>query len=102
MQFFVIGDEDTVIGFRFAGIAGKVVADRQEAVAALDASVRRSDTVVIVPEAVAELIRGEIDGVRFGEALPLIVEVPGPEGPRAETPSLFRLIREAVGIKLES
>ena len=68
MEFHVIADEDTVTGFRFAGVA--------------------------------DGIRDRINAIRFGEALPLIVEIPGPEGPSAEGPSLLKLIREAVGIKL--
>jgi len=100
MRLFVIGDEDTVVGFRFAGVDGEVVADAQGASHALNAAVERGDAIVIVPEAVANMIRGEIDRVRFGEALPLVVEVPGPEGATGEVPGLFRLIRDAVGMKL--
>jgi len=89
------------MGFRFAGLPGTVVQTPQEAVEALRFSVQRGDGVLLIPEPVAEGIREEIDAVRFGEALPLIVEVPGREGPRAEGPSLYRLIRDAVGIELK-
>ena len=99
MHVFVIGDEDTVAGFRFAGVAGTAVESAEQAAQALEQSVRRGDTVVIVPERVAEMIRRDIDRIRFGAAEPLIVEIPGREGPLSERPSLFRLVREAVGIK---
>ena len=101
MRFHVIGDEDMVVGFRFAGVPGTVVETAEEAGEALRASTERRDGVLIVSEGVAESIRKQIDAVRFGQELPLIVEVPGPEGARKESPSLFRLIREAVGIQLE-
>lgn len=100
MRFFVIGDEDTVIGFRFAGVPGTAVSGAEEAASALEKSVERADGVLIIPERVAHLVREQIDAVRFGEALPLIVEIPGRGGPEAETPSLYRLIRDAVGIEL--
>jgi len=99
MQLSVIGDEDTVVGFRFAGVEGTTVGNREEAGRALAAAVERGDGVLIIPERVADWIREDIDRIRFGAAFPLIVEVPGREGPIAESPSLFRLIREAVGIK---
>jgi V/A-type H+-transporting ATPase subunit F len=101
MEFHVVADEDTVTGFRFAGIRGTVVADAEEAAAELDRLAReQAEQVVIVTERIADSVRDRINAIRFGETLPLIVEIPGPEGPRAEGPSLLKLIREAVGIKL--
>jgi vacuolar-type H+-ATPase subunit F/Vma7 len=101
MEFHVVADEDTVTGFRFAGVRGTVVADADEAGAVLDQlAAEHAEQVVIVTEQIAEGIRDRISAIRFGEALPLIVEIPGPEGPSAEGPSLLKLIREAVGIKL--
>lgn len=99
MRVCVIGDEDAVVGFRFAGVEGTTVRNAEEAGRALARCVERGDAVLIIPEHVAEWIRADIDRIRFGAALPLIVEVPGREGPIAEGPSLFRLIRETVGIR---
>ncbi len=99
MRVFVIGDEETVVGFRFAGVEGAVVEGPAQAAAALDEAARRQDAVLIIPERVAAWIREDIDRIRYGTELPLIVEVPGREGPVEEGPSLFRLIRQAVGIK---
>ena len=99
MRLSVIGDEDTVVGFRFAGVEGTVVRDTEEASRALARAVERDEGLVIIPQQVAEMIRQDIDRLRFGAALPLIVEIPGPEGPGGGLPSLFRLIRQAVGVK---
>jgi len=62
---------------------------------------QRQDEIIIVTEQVARWLRREIDELRYSEALPIVVEVPGPEGPVQEGPSLLRLIREAVGIRFE-
>ena len=99
MGLFVIGDEDTVMGFRFAGIDGTVVENAEQAARALAEALKREETALIMPERVANMIRKEVDRLRYGEALPLIVEIPGPEGAATEGPSLYRLVREAVGIK---
>jgi vacuolar-type H+-ATPase subunit F/Vma7 len=99
MRVFVIGDEDTVVGFRFAGVAGTVVEGREEALRALNEAMERQEAIVIIAEPVANTIREEISRIRYYEALPLIVEVPGRQGPLGEAPPLFRLIRESVGIK---
>jgi hypothetical protein len=41
-----------------------------------------------------------VDEIRFGEALPLIVEVPGLNGPLPGRRSLPDIIREALGIRV--
>jgi len=97
----VIGDEDTVLGFRFAGIAGVTVEDADTARAALGRAEAERDLVLIIPEKVAGWLREDIDRIRYGAELPLIVEVPDREGPAETGPSLFRLVREAVGIRFE-
>ena len=100
MEFFVVADRDTVTGFRCVGIAGVVVETAREAEVEFDRLAREeAEMIVITTEQVAGMVHDRISAIRFGERLPLIVEIPGPEGPSAEGPSLLKLIREAVGIK---
>ena len=101
MRYYVIGDEDTVIGFRFAGVPGEIVGTADEARAALARLAREGNvTILIIADAIADLIRAEVNALRFGFELPLVVEVPGPGGPSPERKDLLALIREAVGIKV--
>ena len=101
MDFYVIGDEDTVVGFRFAGVPGRVVRNAREAAEALrELTQDEREVITIVPEQVADMIREEINAVRFGESLPLVVEIPGPGGPREDAPSLLEMIGQAVGFKI--
>jgi V/A-type H+-transporting ATPase subunit F len=101
MRYYVIGDEDTVLGFRYAGIPGDYVEDAAGARAALEAVLRKPDvSILIITDAVADLIREEVNAVRFGKTRPLLVEVPGPNGPSPKRQDLLALIREAVGIKV--
>jgi len=101
MRYHVIGDEDTVLGFRFAGIAGDAVADAAQASAALQRVRRLSDVaVIIMTDRVADLIRAEVNAERFDMVLPLVVEVPGPLGPSPQRRDLLAMIREAVGIQV--
>jgi V/A-type H+-transporting ATPase subunit F len=99
VEFYVVGDEDTVQGFRYAGVRGAVVTTPEEAEAELDRlSARQAELIVITTEQIADTVRQKVNAIRFGERLPLIVEIPGPEGPSEATPSLLAMIREAVGI----
>jgi V/A-type H+/Na+-transporting ATPase subunit F len=101
MRYHVIGDEDTVLGFRYAGIPGDPVADAAQASAAF-ARVRRLPdvAVIIITDRVADLIREQVNAERFDTVLPLVVEVPGPQGPSPERRDLLAMIREAVGIQV--
>jgi V/A-type H+-transporting ATPase subunit F len=99
MNIRVMADEDTVAGFRLAGVPGIVVRNAREARRELDRLQQEAPQIVVVTtEQIANSIREEISGIRFGEEFPLIVEIPGREGPSEESPSLERMIREAVGI----
>lgn len=101
MKFFCIADEDTVRGFRLAGIEGEAVASAQEAAAALALAAARADLgIIIITDLVAADIRREVDAIRADQALPLLVEVPGPEGPMPGRKTLREFVQEAVGIRI--
>ncbi|HPD14823.1 MAG TPA: V-type ATP synthase subunit F [Planctomycetota bacterium] len=101
MHYYVIGDEDTVLGFRYAGVPGDIVKSAEAAHDALERVLRRRDVVILImTDRVADWIRPEVNRVHFDFELPLVVEVPGPAGPSPERKDLLTLIREAVGIKV--
>lgn len=101
MKFYCIADEDTVRGFRLAGAEGRAVADARQAAEALAETAARTDCgIVILTERVAAGIRERVDAIRFERARPLIVEIPGPEGPLPGRKSLRQLVQEAVGIRV--
>jgi len=100
MGFYVIGDENTVLGFRHAGVEGQIVQNSEEAAEVLEEVFEPGDeTIIIITERLAADIRPYVTELRFGAALPLIVEVPGPEGPSEASPDLMEMVRDAVGIK---
>ena len=101
MEYFVIGDEDTVLGFRYAGVAGQAVHTPEEARAALAGRVEPGRTgIVILTDEVANTIQDEVNKLRFESRTPLIVQVPGPDGPLPGRPDLLATIREALGIRV--
>lgn len=101
MKLHCIADEDTVRGFRLAGVAGEAVSDATEAAAAVEAAARTDCGVIIVTEKIADAIRPLVDEIRFERECPLIVEIPGPEGALPGRKSLRQLVQEAVGLRLE-
>lgn len=103
MTFRCIADDDTVRGFRLAGVEGEIVATPAEAAAALDRAVGDGATgVVILTRDVANGIRERVRTLRRDFDRPLVVEIPGPLGGAEFAPDLARLVQAAVGIRLET
>jgi len=101
MKFLCIGDQDTVTGFRFAGVEGVIVADADAARQAFDQALHQADVaVVILADPFAAALQKEINAVRFTRLQPTIVEIPGPQGFVPGRPRLIELVREAVGVQL--
>ena len=101
MKFYCIADEDTVRGFRLAGIVGQVVANAPQTVLALEAAAARAEVgIIILTEKIAGGIRDQVDAMRLAGTRPLIVEIPGPEGPVTGRKGLRELVQEAVGIRV--
>ena len=101
MKYYVIGDEDAVLGFGLAGVRGRRVRTREEASAAFrEALEDRENAVILVTERIAELIRPQVDRYVFKEDFPLIVEIPDWEGKLSSRPPLRETVNAAIGIKL--
>lgn len=101
MKFFCIADEDTVRGFRLAGVAGEAAATADEASRVLEKVMGEPGcAIVILTSTVADLIRDRVEELRLERDYPLIVEIPGPGGRTARTRSLRDFVQEAVGIRL--
>ena len=101
MKFYCLADENTVRGFRLAGVDGQVVTSAPQAAAAVEALAAQPDCgILILTEQVAAGVRGQVDRLRWGRSRPLIVEIPGPEGPISGRKSLRQFVQEAVGMRI--
>lgn len=101
MRFFCIGDEETVAGFRLAGVEGRTATTPDEARAALaEALVGHEYGIVIMTERIADAVRNEVQTTRFEREHPLIIEIPGPEGALSGRKSVREVVQEAVGMKI--
>lgn len=99
----VIGDVDTVVGFRLAGIP-KAVTPKDDVMARkalLDFTSDTEVSLIVITEQVAERIRETIEELAE-RPYPVIVEIPDKRGQLEEkTSPLQRLVRRAIGVELE-
>jgi vacuolar-type H+-ATPase subunit F/Vma7 len=101
MRFLVIGSEPAVWGFALTGVQGQVVLNADELNRALDAALEAPGVgIVLVTQDVAALARARVDALTVRSEVPLIVEIPGPEGPLPGRPSITETLRRTIGVKV--
>lgn len=103
MKIGVVGDFDTVTGFRLAGV--KETYDVEEpgaAVEALKKLMKEDIGVIIITERLADQIRDETEELIEGKTLPIIVEIPDKKGPiEGKADPIMALIKKAVGVEVK-
>ncbi len=101
MKVLVIGNPDAVLGFSLVGVDGKAVTTTEEVTQALDDALAQRDIgIVLVTQDVARLINAKMDNLKLHSTVPLVVEIPGPEGISADQPSLSDVVLRAIGVKI--
>jgi V/A-type H+-transporting ATPase subunit F len=101
MKFYVIGDEETVLGFRLVGVGGRVVWGSDEALAALKEAVKdREIGVVLITEKIAATIRDAVEARLYGLGFPLVLEIPDSSGPDPGRLDIEEVVRKAIGVSI--
>ncbi len=101
MKVFVIGNREAVLGFSLVGVHGEVAATATEINQALDKTLSAHDVgIVLVTADAARLVEARMDQLKLRSTVPLVVEIPGPQGVGADQPSLNEMVLRAIGVKL--
>lgn len=99
MEYFVIADDDTVLGFSIVGVMGEVAHTREEASMAWQKALEHKEYgIIIITEDVADLIRETVDRYLFAETFPLVVEIPSRDGHFKR--DLKELVNQAIGVSI--
>jgi vacuolar-type H+-ATPase subunit F/Vma7 len=101
MKLLIIGNQDAVWGFGLAGVRGQIVKTEKDLHRVLDAAIADEELgIVLVTEDAADLARQRMDTLKTHSTVPLVVEIPGPEGPSPDQPPLSEVIRRTIGVKI--
>ena len=101
MKVFVVGSQEAVLGFSLVGVRGKAAASGPEVEAALDRALATPDVgIVLVTADAASRAQARMDHLKLRSTVPLVVEIPGPEGVGPDMPTLNEIVLRAIGIKL--
>ena len=101
MKLLVIGSAPAVWGFSLTGVHGRVVETAEALNQALDEALADASVgIVLVTEDAAELARERVDTLSVRSEIPLVVEIPGPEGPSEDHPSIREILRHTIGVRV--
>lgn len=98
--YHIIGDADTVLGYRFAGVSGTVVENVEQARAAFIKALAEHHGILLITEAIEDMLTEEVTAHRLKAEAPYLTVVEDIWGKRGKRHSLQDVIYEAVGIRL--
>jgi len=101
MKYYCIGDQDTVTGFKLAGVEGMVAKTLAGAKEAFKVATSTPDVgIILITEKAADLIRHNVDKFLYTAEFPLIMEIPDRQGPGPRHKRIVDIVRQAVGIRV--
>lgn len=102
MKSFLISDnKDTMVAMRLSGISGVILHEKEEIVSQIIEVLNdREVGILILTEAIFEIVQEEVMNIKLKRKYPLIVEIPDRFGQKREDNYITRYINESVGVKL--
>jgi V/A-type H+/Na+-transporting ATPase subunit F len=101
MKVLVIGHQEAVLGFSLAGVEGIIVSTPEETNKALDdAFASEGIGIILITQDVSSKIQARMDQLKQHSSIPLVVEIPGPDGTSADQPSIGDVLLRAIGVKI--
>ncbi|MHA1378294.1 MAG: V-type ATP synthase subunit F [Candidatus Helarchaeota archaeon] len=107
MWLYVIGDRDTVIGFRLLGIEGQIIEDLESEITInnlknliADLQKRPKKGLLIINEKIAEIIEDLILEIRMNNEDIIVIEIPDRAGTKKPPLDLNYIMKKIVGMKI--
>ena len=101
MSYHIIGDPDTVLGYRFAGVTGDAVENAEQAREAFNKALSSEEPgILLLTLPIEDMIEEEVTAHRLTSKPPYVAVVPDIWGGGRKRKSLQETISEAVGIKI--
>ena len=102
MKIAVLGDNDTAVGFRFAGIQDVFITDGNEKEIWNKICERDDIGILFITEKITEALGKYLKDYRVSHDTPIIVEIPDKKGRKKDHVDFVSyLIKKAVGIEVK-
>lgn len=100
MKYYIIGDEDTVLGFSLVGLEGCSVSTEDQARKAFEKALENEENqIILITEDVSDMMSDLVNKYLFSESFPLIVLLPSSKEGKYKK-DLRQLVNEAIGVSL--
>ena len=100
MGIYVIGDEDTVLGFRLVGGKGVVVNSADQARDEFEKAVGNSDVqLLFVTHKWAQTMADRLNRIKMTRTRPVVMDIPDASGQVPES-SVRDLVSRAIGVSM--
>ena len=98
----IIGDIDTVSGFRLGGVKkAEVVNTPEEAIVAFDKFLDDEISIIIITQSLADEIRDYMSRKIGSDVLPMIIEIPDKDGSsEGSADQMNELIKRVIGVEM--
>ena len=98
----IMGDIDTVSGFRLGGVKEAVVVKTtEEAIAAFDKFLDEEISIIIITQVWVNEMRDYIDRKIGSSVLPMIIEIPDKDGSfEGSSDQINELIKRVIGVEM--
>jgi V/A-type H+/Na+-transporting ATPase subunit F len=102
MKFFLVGDQETVLGFSLAGVEGVSAESDAEVLSVLRQAAQRSDIgICLITERLADQVRPFLDKMKLRKKEGMLVlEIPDRQGPMPQRRTVEDFALSALGIKV--
>lgn len=102
MRSYLISDNvDTLIGIKLAGIEGRVVHEREDALKAIGEVKKDKDIgIIILTEKIASLIEDELNEFKLSKKPPLFIEIPDRHGSDRGKDWILKYVRNSIGLNV--
>lgn len=100
MWIHIIGDRDTVMGFKLVGIHGTVVYSKEEARQLIESFLLKEEFgIIIITEKLYGDLLDYVFNIKISKRTPLIIEIPDRKGPQ-ESLSMEKVVKSRVGYRI--
>ena len=98
----IIGNIDTVSGFRLGGVKkAEVVNNAEEAIVAFDKFLDEEISIIIITQLLANEMRNHINRKIGSNVLPMIIEIPDKDGSsEGSSDQINELIKRVIGVEM--
>ncbi len=100
MDFYVIGDENMVLGLGLVGIPGEVVSSEEDTLRVINESMKKQIKIILISDRLLEPVRDKVEEIILKRDFPLLLEIPDRQGPVKGKKSIRDLLKSSLGFNI--